>query len=70
MKGTVGVICGVGAALCLARLLEALLFEVSSHDAAVFVAAPLVLELIIAVATFIPARRAATLDPATALRFE
>jgi putative ABC transport system permease protein len=70
MKGTVGVICGVGAALFLARLLEAWLFEVSSHDAAVFVAAPLVLELIIAVATFIPARRAATLDPASALRFE
>ena len=37
---------------------------------AVFVAAPLSLELMIAIATFIPAQRAASLDPATALRFE
>jgi putative ABC transport system permease protein len=69
-KGTLGVVCGVCAAFFLARLLAALLFGVSSHDAEVFVAAPLVLELIIAIATFIPARRAASLDPATALRFE
>jgi putative ABC transport system permease protein len=60
----------VCAAVFLSRLLAALLFGVSSHDAEVFVAAPLVLELIIAIATFIPARRAASLDPATALRFE
>jgi hypothetical protein len=69
-NGTLGVICGVCAAFFLARLLAALLFGVSSHDAAVFVAAPLSLELMIAIATFIPAQRAASLDPATALRFE
>jgi ABC-type lipoprotein release transport system permease subunit len=56
--------------LFLARLLAALLFGVASLDAAVFIAAPLVLELIIAIATFIPAQRAASLDPASALRFE
>ncbi len=70
MKGTLGVICGVCAAFFLARFLAALLFGVSSHDAAVFVAAPLILELMIAIATFIPAQRAASLDPASALRFE
>jgi putative ABC transport system permease protein len=70
MKGTVGVICGVCAAFFLARLLAALLFGVSSHDAAVFIAAPLILELMTAIATFIPAQRAASLDPASALRFE
>jgi predicted permease len=70
MKGTLGVICGVCAAFFLARLLATLLFGVSSHDAAVFVAAPLGLELIIVIATFIPAQRAASLDPASALRFE
>jgi putative ABC transport system permease protein len=70
MKGTLAVICGVCAAFFLARLLATLLFAVSSHDAAVFVAAPLVLELIIAIATLIPAQRAASLDPASALRFE
>jgi ABC-type antimicrobial peptide transport system permease subunit len=70
MKGTLGVISGVCAAFFLARLLATLLYGVSSHDAAVFVAAPLILELIIAIATFIPAQRAASLDPASALRFE
>jgi putative ABC transport system permease protein len=70
IKATLGVICGVGAAFFLARLLAALLFGVSSHDATVFVAVPLFLELIIAIATFIPAQRAAGLDPAKALRFE
>jgi predicted lysophospholipase L1 biosynthesis ABC-type transport system permease subunit len=70
MKGTLGVICGVCAAFFLSRLLAALLFGVSSHDAAVFVVAPLVLELIIAIAAFVPAQRAASLDPVSALRFE
>jgi putative ABC transport system permease protein len=70
MKGTLGVISGVCAAFFLARLLATLLYGVSSHDAAVFVAAPLILELIIAIATFIPAQRASNLDPASALRFE
>ena len=70
MKGTLGVISGICAAFFLARLLATLLYGVSSHDAAVFVAAPLILELIIAIATFIPAQRAANLDPASALRFE
>jgi len=69
-KGTLGVICGVCAAFFLVRLLAALLFGVSSHDIAVFVAAPLILELLIAIATLIPAQRAARLDPASALRFE
>jgi len=70
MKGTLGVISGVCGAFFLARLLATLLYGVSPHDAAVFVAAPLILELIIAFATFVPARRAANLDPASALRFE
>jgi putative ABC transport system permease protein len=70
MRGTLGVISGVCAAFFLARLLTSLLYGVSSHDAAVFVAAPLILEIIIAIATFIPAQRAASLDPASALRFE
>lgn len=70
MKGTLGVMCGVSAAFFLARLLASLLFGVSSHDAAVFVAAPVLLEFTIAIVTFIPAQRAARLDPAIALRSE
>lgn len=70
MKGTMGVICGTCAAFFLARLLAGLLFGVSSHDAVVFIATPLVLEGVTAVAALIPARRAASFDPVRALRSE
>jgi putative ABC transport system permease protein len=70
MKGSLGVISGLGASFFLTRLLATLLFGVSSHDGAVFVTAALILELIIAITTFLPAQRAAGLDPASALRFE
>lgn len=69
-KGTLGVICGACAAFFVARLLTGLLFGVSAHDARVFVAMPLVLELVTAIAAYIPARRAANLDPVRALRGE
>jgi predicted permease len=69
-KGTMGVICGTCAAFFLARLLAGLLFGVSSHDALVFIAVPLILEGVSAVAALIPARRAANFDPVRALRSE
>jgi len=69
-KGTLGVICGMCAAFLLARLLSRLLFGVSAHDARVFIAAPLVLEAVTVIASFIPARRAANSDPAKVLRSE
>ena len=70
LKGTIGIVCGTCAAFFLARLLAGLLFGVSSHDAVVFVATPLVLEGVTAVAALIPARRAANFDPVRALRSE
>jgi len=69
-KGTVGVICGTCAAFFFARLLAGLLFGVSSHDALVFTAVPLILEGVTAAAALIPARRAANFDPVRALRSE
>jgi len=70
IRGTAGVGCGLVAAFFLARLLTGLLYGISAHDIAIFVTTPLVLEVITAVAAFIPARRAARLDPVRALRFE
>ncbi len=63
-----GVLAGTVAALGAARLLRAFLFEVSAHDTATFVLAPIGFALVALVAAFFPARRAAGIAPASALR--
>jgi predicted permease len=65
-----GVVVGVGSALGLSRLLASFLFGVKPRDLAVFIAVPLVLSAVSFVAVWLPARRAARVDPATALRSE
>jgi ABC-type antimicrobial peptide transport system permease subunit len=65
-----GISIGTVAALALARLLAAFLFGVSPRDPAVFVAVPLVLSGVAVIALWVPARRAARLDPLVALRRE
>jgi ABC-type antimicrobial peptide transport system permease subunit len=64
----IGMIVGLGAALAGVRLLSAFLYGISPHDAATFVAVPVVIMAIAAVACLVPARRAAKVDPLTALR--
>jgi len=63
---------GIGAGLlvssALTRPLAALLYGVTPHDATTFVAVPLLLLAVSAVACAVPARRAARLDPLRALR--
>jgi ABC-type antimicrobial peptide transport system permease subunit len=66
----VGCLVGVGGALALVRLIEQLLYETSAHDLTVLVTVPLVLLAIGALAVYIPARRAARVDPIVALRAE
>jgi putative ABC transport system permease protein len=63
-----GLAIGVIAALGLTRLLETLLFGVSPTDATTFAAVALVLGGVALLAAFIPARRAARVDPMVALR--
>ena len=65
-----GVVVGVVSALGLSRLLASFLFGVKPRDLAVFIAVPLVLSAVSFVAVWLPARRAARVDPATALRAE
>jgi len=66
----IGGMAGAIGALALGRTLSALLFGVSSADAAAFTAA-IALALVTAVAAcLLPARRAATLDPLAGLRAE
>ena len=61
---------GVALALAVARLLSSLLYRVSAVDPMVFVAAPSLLAAVIGLACYLPARRAARVDPAVVLRCE
>jgi hypothetical protein len=66
----VGVLFGSAAALGLARLLTGLLFGVRPWDPVVFATVPVVIILIAAAAVWIPALRAARLQPVLAIRSE
>ena len=66
----VGAALGVGSAVVLTRRIQALLFETSPLDPVVFVAVPMLLIGVCLLASWLPARRAARLDPVTALRAE
>jgi len=65
-----GAAAGVIGAWFGARLLQSLLFEVSAHDPALLLTAVLILLMVAICAAWIPARRAAKVDPMLALRCE
>jgi ABC-type antimicrobial peptide transport system permease subunit len=67
---TTGLVVGMAASLAVAKLLASLLFETATNDPAALTFAPGILLIIAAVAAYIPAHRAAKLDPMRALRFE
>jgi ABC-type antimicrobial peptide transport system permease subunit len=64
----VGLALGVPAALFAGHLMTSLLFEVSGYDPLALLGAILLLAICAIVAGFIPARRAASIDPMQALR--
>jgi predicted permease len=65
-----GVLIGLAGAWGVSRLMASLLFEVNRIDVATFVSAPMALTLVALLAAFLPARRAASVDPMEALRYE
>jgi predicted permease len=65
-----GIGIGVAGALVLTRLLKSLLFEVTPTDPVTFTSVALLLVAAALIASFIPARRAASIDPMVALRME
>jgi len=65
-----GTLLGFPFALGAGKVIASLLYGVSPHDGPVLLGVPLVLIAVSALASFLPARRAARLDPATALRVE
>ena len=66
----IGVGAGLVAAALAAQFLRSLLYGVSSVDPLTFAGAALLFSLVAAIATYVPARRAARLDPLAALRVE
>jgi len=66
----VGVAIGVGAAAGLMQLMKSLLFGISPLDPFTYVAVPFVLAVSAALASYLPARRAAAVNPVEALRAE
>jgi putative ABC transport system permease protein len=66
----IGVAIGLAGALALTRSIKSLLFEVKAADPLTLIAVALLLVVVALLACWIPARRAAKVDPLTALRHE
>ncbi len=67
---TAGAVTGLLAGAAASRILESFLFGVTTHDRLTFAGAPLVLTFVALVACWLPARRAARVDPMETLRAE
>jgi ABC-type antimicrobial peptide transport system permease subunit len=67
---TVGALTGVGVSLLLTRSLATLLYGVTPYDPSTYAVVIAGLALTAAAAGFLPARKAASLDPAATLRHE
>jgi putative ABC transport system permease protein len=70
LPAAVGVLVGLPVALAASGVLRALLYGISPRDLTVFLGVPVVLLLVALGASFLPARRAAKVDPIAALRCE
>jgi len=67
---SIGIVLGLGGGLALTRLLVDLLYEVKPADPLTFLTVSLFLAAVALLACWVPARRAANVDPIIALRQE
>jgi len=66
----IGALVGVAGCAAVSQVLSNVLYGIGSHDPIAFVGVPLFLLGISLLASYLPARRAARVDPAIALRYE
>jgi len=67
---SIGICLGLVGAMVVARAISSLLYGISPFDTATFASVSLVLAVVAFLASYIPARRAASIDPMVALRYE
>jgi ABC-type antimicrobial peptide transport system permease subunit len=65
-----GVVLGLAGALALSRVMAGYVYGITSTDPLTFAVSSLLLITVALLASYIPARRAATVDPMVALRYE
>ncbi len=65
-----GLAVGLAGALAISRLLGNLLFSITPTDPSTFIGTTLLLAAVSLAACYIPARRAARVDPTVSLRYE
>jgi predicted permease len=66
----IGVVVGLAGALGAAQLIRRVLYSQSGIDPVTFIGVPLILAAAALLATYLPARKAATVDPIQALKYE
>ena len=66
----IGLAIGLPAAFFVAKLFSSILYGIKPDDLTTFLSVPLFLAVVALLASYVPARRASRVDPATTLRFE
>ena len=66
----IGALIGVAGCAAVSQVLGGVLYGIGSHDPVAFVGVPLLLLSVSLLASYVPAMRAAKVDPANALRYE
>jgi putative ABC transport system permease protein len=66
----IGLTLGLSGSLALARYLKSALYEVTATDPSTFIAVSLLLAMVAVLACLIPTRRAVSVNPTVALRYE